>query len=67
MDITEETRLMDLFEEVGRRSDVLWAAFPGESTTRERRNTILGRITSGGGSTITNEGSLASLTIEEAL
>lgn len=67
MDITEETRLMDLFEEVGRRSDVLWAAFPGESTTRERRNTILGRITSGAGSTITNEGSLASLTIEEAL
>ncbi len=67
MDITEETRLMDLYEEVGRRSDILWAAFPGESTTRERRNTMLGRMTSGGGSTITNEGTIASLTIEEAL
>ena len=67
MDITEETRLMDLYEDVGRRSDVLWAAFPGEGTTRERRNTILGRIVSAGGATITNEGTLSTLTIEEAL
>jgi len=67
LDITAEARLMDLFEAVGRRSDVLWTAFPGESNTRERRNTILGRITSGGGSSITNEGATASFTIEEAL
>ncbi len=67
MDVGEETRLMTMYERVGKRSDILWAAFPGENTTRERRNTILGRMTSGGGTTITNEGSLASLTIEEAL
>ena len=67
MDENEETRIMDLFNDVGRSTDVLWTAFPSDNTTRERRSTILGRVVSGGGSTITNEGSLAQFTIEEAL
>lgn len=67
MEREEAAALLTLYEEVGRRGDILWTAFPSENTTREKRNTILGRMTSGGGVTITNEGELASLTIEEGL
>ena len=67
LDKIQEGDLLEVFRSVGKRGDVLWSAFPDDSTSQRRRNTILGRLVDYGESTISHTGSLINFSIEEGL
>lgn len=67
LDKIQEGDLLEVFRSVGRRSDVLWSAFPDDNTAQTRRNTILGRLTDYGTANIQKVGSTITFSIEEGL
>jgi len=67
LDKIQEGDLLEVFRSVGKRSDVLWSAFPDDNTAQTRRNTILGRLTDYGAAEIQQVGSTVTFSIEEGL